>query len=47
MDFAVHDSLALENVKVGSPIRFTLTKDDGGNLVITNLEPLAASLRQK
>ena len=47
MDFAVHDSLGLENVKVGSPIRFTLTKDNSGNLVITNLEPLATSTSRK
>ena len=47
MDFAVLDPLMLDAVKVGNPIKFTLTKDNSGNLVITNLEPLATSTPRK
>lgn len=39
MDFAVLDPALLEDVKAGNKIRFTLTKDNRGNLIITDLEP--------
>lgn len=43
MDFAVVDPVLLNDVKVGSQVKFTLTKDSRGNLVITGIEPVSAS----
>lgn len=40
MDFAVMDPLLLNDVKPGNKIRFTLTKDGRGNLIVTDLEPV-------
>ncbi len=39
MDFSVLDPAMLDNVKAGSKIRFTLTKDSQGHLVVSDLEP--------
>ena len=47
MDFAVLDPAMLEEVKSGSKIKFTLTKDKSGNLVITDLEPLTTASAKK
>lgn len=41
MDFMMLDPLMLEDVKVGSKIKFTLTKDDRGNLIVTDLEKVS------
>ena len=45
MDFAVLDPSMLDNVKVGNTIRFTLTKDGRGNVVITDLEPVSTTTK--
>jgi Cu/Ag efflux protein CusF len=40
MDFAVTDPAMLEDVKKGSKIKFVLTKEKNGSLVISDLEPI-------
>lgn len=47
MDFAVLDPAMLEEVKSGSKIKFTITKDKSGNFVITDLEPLTTTSAKK
>ena len=42
MDFAVVDPSMLDLVKAGSKIRFTLSRDSVGNLVVIDLEQVAA-----
>lgn len=43
MDFAVIDPLLLNEVKVGSKIKFTLTKDNRGQLLVTDLDQVATT----
>jgi Cu/Ag efflux protein CusF len=40
MDFAVMDPAMLDDVKQGSKIKFTLTKEKDGKLVISDLQPV-------
>ncbi len=40
MDFAVADPAMLDEVKKGSKIKFVLTKEKDGKLVISDLEPI-------
>lgn len=47
MDFAVLDPAMLDEVKAGSKIRFTFSKDKSGNFVVTDLEPLTTSSAKK
>jgi len=47
MDFSVLDPAMLDDVKTGSNIRFSLTKDSRGNLVITDLERVSAVSMRK
>ena len=47
MDFPVLDPAMLEEVKPGMKIKFVLTKDKSGNLVVTDLEPITASAPKK
>lgn len=47
MDFTVQDPLLLNEVKPGSKISFTLTKDGRGNIIITDLEPILTTTTKK
>ncbi len=47
MDFVVLDPSMLDDVKVGTTLRFTLTKDSRGNVVITDLEPVSTATPKK
>jgi len=47
MDFAVLDPVMLDDVKTGSNIKFTLTKDSRGNLVISDLEQVSVTSARK
>lgn len=43
MDFSVADPAMLDDVDVGSKIKFTLEEDNKGNLTITDLEVTGTS----
>lgn len=43
MEFMVVDPAMLEEVKAGSKIKFTLSKDRNGNVLISDLEPLTSA----
>lgn len=47
MDFAVMDPLMLNEVKAGSKIKFTLSKDSRGNLLVTDLEQVTTTSVKK
>lgn len=47
MDFTVLDPSMLNDVKVGNSIRFTLSRDSRGNLLVTDLEPVATISAKK
>lgn len=47
MDFVVADPAMLDVVSAGSKIKFTLTKDAQGNMVVTDLEKVAVTSTKK